>query len=66
MMKYSKRAFFPILFKIYKQMGRDLLYLPARIISFLVSPINIFRFYKKNSFKYGQSSLNKNDKPDLK
>jgi hypothetical protein len=49
----AKKFFFPILFKVYKQMYKDLIFLPVKIICILLAPRAYIMYIKNTSFKYG-------------
>ena len=53
----DRTLFFSILGKIYKQMLRDLLLVPLKIIALLIAPRMTAVFIYRSSFRYGPSGL---------
>lgn len=53
----SRKFFFPILIRVYKQMLADIITLPLKIIALLIAPRMYLSFIFKTSFKYGPAGL---------
>lgn len=50
--KFNKKFFFPILFKMYKQLFLDIWYLPLKLISIILFPRTTFQFVGQTCFRY--------------
>lgn len=58
---WRRRLFFPIVFKLYKQMLIDLLTLIPRLITFILFPRASMTFYIKNIFRYTKFGIDQFD-----
>lgn len=53
----SKKFFFPILFKMYRQMVVDIMTLPVKLVSLVMAPRMFINFVRNTSFRYGPGGI---------
>ena len=53
----NKSYFFKILFSMYKQMWKDLKYLPLKMIAIIIAPLAYLKYIRATSFEYGSMGI---------
>ena len=54
---YKKKMFFSILFPMYKQMFKDVITIPIKIIALIIFPRASVSFYFKTAFRYTEKGI---------
>jgi len=57
LVKKSKKYFFPILFKVYKQILYDIMIFPLKVVGLIINPKMYYQYVKNTSFNYGPSGV---------
>ena len=60
--EFARKMFFSILLKIYKRMVFDIIELPVKSFSFIISPRHMLKFYKNTILRYGNGTLKEFEK----